>query len=490
MHGNDTIVALATPPGIGAIGMIRLSGPDAIDICNSVFSGKDLSSVDSHTIHFGKIMKGEEAIDEVLVSVFKWPNSYTGEHVVEVSCHGSPYIHSQMIRLFIDQKARTAAPGEFTMRAFLNGKMDLSQAEAVADLIAASSESAHRLAMNQMRGGYSSELQTLREELLHFASMVELELDFGEEDVEFANKDKLNELVTKIQDVISKLIRSFELGNVLKNGVATVIAGKPNAGKSTLLNALLNEDRAIVSEIPGTTRDTIEEMINIDGILFRLIDTAGLREATDAIEEMGVGKAKEKLSTSAVVLYVFDVNEGIGNELDELGLDGAEVIVVANKIDLGEVKSQESKGKSQEYVDEEVKRQESKGKSQEYVESEDEPQTSNLKPQTPNPKPQTIEVSAKQGTGLDALKHAMVKAVVDDPSLLESTVVSNARHMESLGHAAESLADVTVGIEESRSGELLALDIRRALDYIGEITGEVTTEDLLGNIFGKFCIGK
>lgn len=336
---QDTIVALATPPGVGAIGVIRLSGEDALFIVNQVFHGKDLTAQPSHTAHFGTIKDEDETIiDEVLVTVFVAPKSYTGENVAEVSCHGSSYIIQQLIQLFIQKGARLAQPGEFTLRAFLNGRMDLSQAEAVADLIAAESKSAHAVAMQQMRGGFSNEIKRLREELIHFASMIELELDFGEEDVEFANRDDLKQLIHKILSLIHSLIHSFKLGNVIKNGVSTVIAGRPNAGKSTLLNALLNEERAIVSEIEGTTRDTIEEVLNIKGIHFRLIDTAGIREAQDQIEAIGVQKTMEKIQQSALLVYVFDViktkPEEVHKDLQKLVRPGLQLLVVANKMDL------------------------------------------------------------------------------------------------------------------------------------------------------------
>src|SRR5476651_121745 len=335
---EDTIVALATPNGVGAIAVIRLSGPDAIIIANNVFKGKDLTKQTSHTIHFGAVVDGDIILDEVLVSVFVAPKSYTRENVVELSCHASPYIIESIIKLLIKQGARAAKPGEFTLRAFINGQLDLSQAEAVADLIASNSKASQQVAMQQLRGGYSGQLKQLREQLVTFASLIELELDFSEEDVEFANRAQLKQLVVDISKMIGKLIQSFELGNAIKSGVNTVIAGRPNAGKSTLLNALLNEDRAIVSEIAGTTRDTIEEVLNIDGINFRLIDTAGLREATDTIEAIGVKKTLEKITQSALLLYVFDAqlltNTEVQEDIDNLVYSGLPVLAVANKIDL------------------------------------------------------------------------------------------------------------------------------------------------------------
>src|SRR5882757_4900388 len=335
---QETIVALATPNGTGAIGIIRLSGPEAITIANNVFKGKDLTKQPSHTIHFGSIADGDIILDEVLVSLFVGPRSYTRENVVEISCHGSAYIIESIIKLLIKKGARSAKAGEFTLRAFLNGQMDLSQAEAVADLIASNSKASQQVALQQLRGGFSNQLQTLREQLVTFASLVELELDFSEEDVEFANRDQLKQLIHDITKVIGHLIQSFELGNVIKNGVNTVIAGRPNAGKSTLLNTLLNEERAIVSHIPGTTRDTIEEVLNIQGINFRLTDTAGIREATDAIEQIGVQRTMEKISQSALLIYVFDALdisiEDLNKDLESLQKPGITMLVVANKADL------------------------------------------------------------------------------------------------------------------------------------------------------------
>src|SRR6201996_5479212 len=335
---EETIVALATPTGIGAIGVIRLSGPDAVIIANKVFKGKDLTRQASHTIHFGNIVDGDTILDEVLVSLFIAPKSYTRENVVEISCHGSAYILESVIKLLIKNGARSAKAGEFTLRAFLNGSLDLSQAEAVADLIASNSKASQQVALNQLRSGFSNQLQTLRDQLVQFASLIELELDFAEEDVEFANRDQLKKLINEINKVIGNLIRSFVLGNAIKQGVNTVIAGRPNAGKSTLLNALLNEERAIVSHIPGTTRDTIEEILNINGINFRLIDTAGIREATDTIEQIGVERTMEKISQSALLIYVYDASEitieELNSDLASLQKPGIEMLVVANKADL------------------------------------------------------------------------------------------------------------------------------------------------------------
>lgn len=463
---TDTIVALATPSGTGAIGVIRLSGKEAIPIVDNVFEGKDLSKQPSHTIHFGTIKdQAGSIIDEVLVSLFVEPKSYTRENVVEVSCHGSSYIIQQLIQLFIKKGARLAQPGEFTLRAFLNGRMDLSQAEAVADLVASSSASTHDIAINQMRGGFSDEIKKLRQQLLDFASLIELELDFAEEDVEFANRSELKNLVQKIQSVIKNLLQSFQLGNVIKNGVTTVIAGRPNAGKSTLLNALLNEDRAIVSEIEGTTRDTIEEVLNINGIEFRLIDTAGIRKAQGQIERMGIEKTIEKISKSTVVIYVFDVLESKPQDLWEdvdRFLQGSKAltakskrIFVANKMDLHPYTKP-----SDYYKDGLIS-------------------AKNL-----------IPVSAKNQMNMDYLKQALYITVVENPELMDQTIVTNARHFEALQKAYESLDDVLKGMDQGITSDFIAMDIRQALHHLGEITGEISTDDLLGNIFSKFCIGK
>lgn len=454
MYQEETIVALATPNGIGAIGVIRLSGPEAIKIINSVFKGKDLEKQDSHTIHFGTIRDGETIIDEVLVSLFIAPKSYTKENVVEVSCHGSKYIVDAIIKLFIKQGARLAKHGEFTLRAFLNGGLDLSQAEAVADLIASNSKASHQLAMQQMRGGFSDELKTLREQLIHFASMIELELDFGEEDVEFANRDDLKRLILHIHQLIFKLIQSFSLGNVIKNGVPVVIAGKPNVGKSTLLNALLNEERAIVSEIAGTTRDTVEDEINIKGINFRFIDTAGIRETQDIIEAKGVERTFEKIKSSAIVLYLFDAVETPETELQEIlqnlkeviSANNSSLIVVANKADIIDLN---------------------------LAEVED-----------------VIQISAKEKVNLSALENALLDAVNLSALNSDDVIISNIRHLQALEKTEAALNRVLDGIDNPVTSDFLALDIKQALHYLGEIVGTVTTDDLLDNIFSKFCIGK
>jgi tRNA modification GTPase len=449
---EETIVALATPAGVGAIGVIRLSGPDAITIANSVFKGKDLTKQPSHTIHFGSIVDGEAILDEVLMSLFIGPRSYTRENVVEISCHGSNYIIESIIKLLIKRGARSAKAGEFTLRAFLNGQLDLSQAEAVADLIASNSKASQQVALQQLRGGFSNQLQTLREQLVQFASLIELELDFAEEDVEFANRDQLKKLIHEINRVIVALIQSFELGNAIKNGVNTVIAGRPNAGKSTLLNALLNEERAIVSHIPGTTRDTIEEVLNIKGINFRLIDTAGIREATDAIEKIGVERTMEKIAQSALLIYVYDAVQitiaELNSDIESLHRPGVTMLVVANKADLLSPEQLEALSQSQ-----------------------------------------TVSISAKEKTHIDELKSKIYQSAVKDQLDGNETLVTNIRHLEALQKTEEALARVLNGID-SVTSDFLSMDIKQALHYLGEITGVVTTDDLLDNIFSKFCIGK
>ncbi|MBS9525779.1 tRNA uridine-5-carboxymethylaminomethyl(34) synthesis GTPase MnmE [Litoribacter alkaliphilus] len=452
---NDTIIALATPQGVGAIAVIRLSGPEAISLCNSVFKGKNLEKQESHTIHFGTIRDGEKIIDEVLVSLFIAPKSFTKENVVEISTHGSSYIINQVIKLFIRKGARPAKPGEFTQRAFLNGQFDLAQAEAVADLIHSDSEASHQAALNQMRGGFSGEIQQLRNQLIHFASMIELELDFVEEDVEFASRDDLRVLIEKLLRVIEQLIASFDLGNVIKNGVPTVIAGKPNAGKSTLLNALLNEEKAIVSEIAGTTRDFIEDEINIGGVIFRFIDTAGLRETTDTIEAIGVSRTQEKMKTASLILYLFDLTDTdmveINRDVNKLENLGVPFLKVGNKIDKAN------------------------------------PQLINdLKEKHPD----SLFISAGQKENLDDLRNRILELVNLDKFRTGNTIVTNIRHYDSLVKTRQSLLDVLNGLDIQITNDFLAMDIRRSLHYLGEITGEITTDDLLANIFSKFCIGK
>ncbi|MEL7002816.1 MAG: tRNA uridine-5-carboxymethylaminomethyl(34) synthesis GTPase MnmE [Bacteroidota bacterium] len=454
MMEKDTIVALATSPGIGAIAVIRLSGPDAISITNKVFRGKDLQKQNSHTIHFGTLRDGDKIVDEVLASLFIAPKSFTKENVVELSCHGSPYIVKQIIKLLLTKGARLALPGEFTKRAFINGQFDLAQAEAVADLINADSEASHQAALKQMRGGFSDQIKNLREELIHFASMIELELDFGEEDVEFADRSDLKSLIDNLLNVLNPLISSFDLGNVIKNGVPTVIAGKPNAGKSTLLNALLNEEKAIVSDIAGTTRDFIEDEINIGGVTFRFIDTAGLRETTDTIEAIGVERTQEQMKKASLIIYMIDLaNDNIVdfnrdiNKLENLGIP---FIVVGNKLDKAKTSLKEAVDKV-------------KG---------------------------SVIISAHSKENLELLKDRILEVVHLDDFKTGDTIVTNIRHYDNLIKTKNSLNDVLIGLDNNITGDFLAMDIRQSLHYLGEITGEITTDDLLANIFSKFCIGK
>ena len=454
---TDTIVALATPQGVGAIGVIRLSGSKSIDILSKVFS-KDLRNANSHTAHFGQIKDKDRIVDEVLVTLFLDGRSYTGEEVVEVSCHGSQYILQDVIRLFVENGALPAKPGEFTLRAFLNGKLDLSQAEAVADLIASNSEAAHKVAMQQMRGGFSEQIKKLRADLIHFASMVELELDFSEEDVEFANRDELKALIWNIHVVIQALVSSFKSGNVIKNGVPVVIAGKPNAGKSTLLNALLNEEKALVTEIAGTTRDVIEDEVIWNGVVFRFIDTAGIRETEDLVESLGVKKTLEKMREAAIVCYLFDAANIETSELktivsalkNDVEKTNSELVIIANKSD------QLSKEKRS------------------FLEHEYDP----------------IFLSAKEKNNLEELENHLIELVNLGKIGEQDVVITNSRHYLALTSANEALMRAYNGLSNELSGDLLAADIRQSLFHLGEITGEVTTDDLLENIFSKFCIGK
>jgi tRNA modification GTPase len=452
---DDTIVALATPPGVSAIGVVRLSGKDALAIIDQLFPSKNLTSQPSHSLHVGFIHDDGKILDEVVVSIYKTPRSYTGEDLVEISGHGSPYVLQQIIDACAKRGARLARPGEFTQRAFLNGKMDLTQAEAVADLIASNTASSQKAALHNIRGGFSTQLKELREKLIRFSALIELELDFSQEDVEFADRKQLHDLVEEVDRVAGSLINSFQLGNVIRNGISVAIIGKPNAGKSTLLNTLLNEDRAIVSEIPGTTRDTIEEVINIDGILFRLIDTAGIRQHTaDVIESVGVKRSLEKMKQADLVLYMFDVNESVSelkNIRSDLVANNIKFLLVANKIDVGNENESKEKFRDIESI---------------------------------------IFVSAKSGLHLETLKERMVDVVLQGQVQTESTIVTNARHFHALQQLHSSLSDVKKGLTEKLPGDLLALDIRRCLHYLGEITGEITNEDQLDYIFSKFCIGK
>lgn len=455
---DDTIVALATPPGIGAIGVIRLSGTNSIAIANELFSSKNLQQQPTHTIHVGMLKHNGMRLDEVVVSLFKAPASYTGESIVEISCHGSPYIQQQIINACIEKGARMAKPGEFTQRAFLNGKMDLTQAEAVADVIAAHSFAAQQTALKQLRGGFSNDLQYLRNKLIEFAALIELELDFSQEDVEFADRAQLAGLIVELSEVVNNLSNSFQLGNVIKNGVSVAIIGSPNVGKSTLLNALLNEERAIVSDIAGTTRDTIEESLNIHGILFRLIDTAGIREHTaDAIEQIGVGRSYEKMKQADIVIGLFDAVQDdidVVNARKELfDAEQLKYVMVINKADVyGEAETHQKFSSSEASV---------------------------------------IYISARQKQHIDMLKERLYNTVLSGSVNTENTIITNVRHYNALQKIRECLNDIKTAMNINTPGDLLALDIRRCLHCLGEITGQVETDrDILGTIFGKFCIGK
>jgi tRNA modification GTPase len=450
---NDTIVALATAPGLGAIAVVRLSGSKAIEITASVFSKKSLMNQPSHTAHFGKLMNAKEVIDEVVVTLYRAPRSYTGEEVVEISCHGAPLIQDEILQLMIQAGARMAKPGEFTQRAFLNGKLDLTQAEAVADLIASNTDAARKTALHNLKGGFSTDLQVMREKLIKFSALIELELDFSQEDVAFANKKELEILVQQLQIKTQELLDSFKLGNVIKNGVQVAIVGKPNAGKSTLLNAMLNENRALVSEIPGTTRDTVEEYLNIQGILFKLIDTAGIRISTnDSIEQMGIEKSKEKILGADIVIALFDVND---HSIDQVNawkqeVDSDKLILVGNKKDL--------------LTDVSI---------------------------LTNPIMQDVVfISAKEKDNIKQLENTLYQKVAGEGIHKEGTIITNARHVASLKKLSLALNDVETGLQHNVTGDLLALDIRQALHYLGTITGQITNEDQLDFIFSKFCIGK
>ncbi len=450
---EDTIVALATAQGISAIAVIRLSGKDAIAIAQKSFSGKDLTKQSSHTIHFGNFKDANNTIDEVLISIFRAPHSFTKEDSIEISCHGSPVIIKEIIKTLLHNGARLAQPGEFTKRAFLNGRFDLAQAEAVADLITAETDNARQAALNQMRGGFSKEINHLREELIHFASLIELELDFGEEDVEFAERSDLKDLIIKIRSYLRALIDSFDQGNVIKNGVPTVIAGKPNAGKSTLLNALLNEERAIVSEIPGTTRDTIEDEIVLGGINFRFVDTAGLRETQDTIEAIGVERTRERMKKASLILYMFDLSnstiEEINEQYTEITSLAIPFLAIGNKMDKA-----------------------------------DPGVLANLSGQD------LILISASNKTNLQLLKEKILEKVQVREVKSGDVMVTNLRHYQNLLQTNQALDHVLAGMDSHVTGDFLAMDIRQALHYLGEITGTITTDDLLDNIFSKFCIGK
>ena len=451
---DDTIVALATAHGVSAIGVIRLSGSKAIGITDRLFPSRDLTRVEGNTLHVGLLKAGDKVLDEVVVSVFRAPRSYTGEDVTEISCHGSPFIQEQIVHACIGEGARLARPGEFTQRAFLKGKLDLAQAEAVADLIASNTAASQQAALKTMRGGFSEVLKGLRDQLIRFSALIELELDFSQEDVEFADRAQLYGLIRTLETTVDGLLHSFRLGNVIRNGVKVAIVGKPNAGKSTLLNSLLNENRAIVSEIAGTTRDTIEEVINIDGILFRLIDTAGIRESEDAIEVIGVERSREKMREADIVVYMFDAETESRGDLEATVAMLREVngnhLLVGNKADIS---GDEAAARQFEGMD-------------------------------------ALYISAKSGHHVDVLKERLVDKVLQGKVNPESTIVTNARHYASLQQVSSSLMDLRAGMDNKVPGDLLALDIRRALHFLGEITGEITNEDQLDYIFSKFCIGK
>ena len=460
MISEGTIIALSTASGVGAISLIRLSGSEAISLTDQVFkarSGNKLSSQKSHTVHLGEIRDGNSIIDEVLVSIFKNPNSYTGENVVEISCHGSPYIQQQIIKILIDKGAITAKAGEFTLRAFMNGKMDLSQAEAVADLISSENEASHQLAMQQMRGGFSNEIKNLRQELLNFASLIELELDFAEEDVAFADRKELENLIFKIHSVLKQLLDSFAMGNVIKKGVPIAIVGPPNAGKSTLLNCLLNEDKAIISDIAGTTRDSIEDEITLDGICFRFIDTAGIRDTQDTIEQIGIKKTFDKIELAAFVLNLVDsinYQENKSSLLKDLKkfkkqYPQKKLLVVFNKED--------------------------------QIENFDFPTSLEGYP--------VLSISAKMNFNIDQLIFHLTQHFKLNPTQNQS-IITNSRHYGALSSAQKEVLAIQNGLRNCLSGDLLAIDLRQALYHLGEITGEVTNDELLGNIFANFCIGK
>jgi len=459
---QDTICAPATASGSGAIAVIRVSGSQSFEIVDQIFTAYDglesLTEAKGYTIHFGKITQDQKLLDEVLVSVFKNPKSYTGEDSLEISCHGSTYIQQQILELLREKGCRYADAGEFTMRAFFNGKFDLAQAEAVADLIASNSSSSHQIAMQQMRGGFSHKIKELRQELLDFASLIELELDFSEEDVEFADRGKFYELLERISTEVKQLIESFKLGNVMKHGIPVAIIGKPNVGKSTLLNRILKEEKAIVSDIPGTTRDAIEDTIIIDGIAFRFIDTAGLRHATDKIESIGIERTYEKIKQSQIILYVCDLTQANPEELSEQLDDfkdhiedkNKQFIIIGNKTDeLNELPSHFTK----------------------YVDLE------------------TIFISAKRNENIHLITDSLTKSV-KNLKLTDNAIVSNARHLDILNKVAESIDLIEEAFQNDIPTDLIAIDVHQALHYLGEITGQVTNDELLGNIFGRFCIGK
>ena len=462
MIQDDTIIALATPSGVGAIGVVRISGKKAISVADKIFSSvvkKSLYNQKTHSVLLGHINDGDRIIDEVLLSLFKGPKSYTGEDVIEISCHGSHYIQSEIIQLFIRNGCRAANPGEFTFRAFLNGKMDLIQAESVADLIASDSESSHKIALQQMRGGFSSKIKVLREELIDFASLIELELDFSDEDVDFADLKKFQLLLDRISSVLKYLIESFASGSVIKQGVPISIVGEPNVGKSTLLNFLLNDEKAIVSDIAGTTRDAIEDELIIDGVKFRFIDTAGISQTDDEVESIGIKKTFKKIADSQVVLFMIDSSKSLDDNLSshvsyvhEISEKNpkTQIIIVYNKVDLIDNFDFNEAFKNFEYV----------------------------------------KLSAKTGNGIDKLKKKIICLVQMGKIKNNDTIITNARHYEALLKANDCINNVKAGLKNEISSDLLAIDIRQAIYHFGQITGEISSDDLLGNIFSKFCIGK
>ena len=462
MDFKDDIVAISTPSGMGAISIIRVTGDNALKKVEPFFKSKKgtkLSNIKSHSLLYGDFVNNHEIIDEVVLSYYAKDKSFTGQETIEISCHGSTYIQKTIIEKLLENKIRLAKPGEFTMRAFLNGKFDLTQAEAVSDLIYSDSASMHKIALNQMRGGFQNDLKNLREELLHFTSMIELELDFSEEDVEFANKKELVALIERVKLKIQDLKNSFKYGNAIKNGVPVAIAGKPNSGKSSLLNLLLNEDKAIVSDIPGTTRDAIEDTLILDGIKFRFVDTAGLRNTDDEIEAKGIEITKSKISKASVLIYLFDINNSSESEiledLSEFNRDDLSIILVRNKIDL--------KNESTIKIESILKKCDSKIK-------------------------EVLEISAIQKKYVDVIKEKLL----DINKLLKSeqTIITNLRHFDSLSNAESSLVEIEKGIQNGLSGDLLSIDLRSAIESIGEITGQITNDEMLGNIFSNFCIGK
>ena len=457
MLNNETIIALATPNGKGAISVIRISGSNAIASTEKLFKSKNnkvLSQQSSHTVHLGYLLKNENELDEVLITLFKGPHSYTGEDTIEISCHGSSYIQKEIIDLFVENGVRVANPGEFTLRAFINGKMDLNQAEAVADLIASENKGSHNLAMQQMKSGFSNDLKKLRGELLHFSSMIELELDFSQEDVEFAEREEFRKLTNTIKSELKTLIDSFQSGNVLKNGISVAIAGKPNAGKSSLLNTLLNEEKAIVSDIPGTTRDSIEDSLVINGINFRFTDTAGLRDTNDVIESKGIEKTKEKINNAKILLYLFDINDTDINEikssLKTFKRKDLSILLVRNKTDL-KIQNKKLFNDLNQF--------------------------------------ELIEISATEKKSVKKLKKRLIREV-DVLNPYTDTIISNSRHYEALIKALKAIEEVNKGLKNNLSGDLLSVDIKRSVEFLAEITGDITNDDVLGNIFANFCIGK